>query len=279
MTRRLVSAVVFVALPLAAMLTVAQTRIDRAAAIRSGPSCPSGPSGPLLVGPAARRARQERRRLHRLLPVRLRRLDREEPGAAGSRELGPLRRAAGAQQRRRCTRILERRGRGTRPGVQEDRRLLRVVHRRNGDRRQGRRAARSAAEEDRGAVERQTISRRWSPSCTRSASTCSSSSARRPTSRTRRWRWRIADQGGLGLPDRDYYFRDDAKSVELRTQYVDHVAKMSALLGAAARSGEGVGPAGHDDRDGARQGRARRGRRAAIRTRSTTRCRTPSCRR
>ena len=25
----------------------------------------------------------------------------------------------------------------------------------------------------------------------------------------------IADQGGLGLPDRDYYFRDDAKSVEL----------------------------------------------------------------
>jgi len=37
------------------------------------------------------------------------------------------------------------------------------------------------------------------------------------------------DQGGLGLPDRDYYFRDDPKSVELRQQYVDHVAKMSAL--------------------------------------------------
>jgi putative endopeptidase len=41
----------------------------------------------------------------------------------------------------------------------------------------------------------------------------------------------IADQGGLGLPDRDYYFRDDAKSVELRAQYVAHVAKMLALLG------------------------------------------------
>ena len=40
----------------------------------------------------------------------------------------------------------------------------------------------------------------------------------------------IADQGGLGLPDRDYYVRDDAKSVELRTQYVAHVAKMFALL-------------------------------------------------
>src|SRR4051812_3818557 len=43
----------------------------------------------------------------------------------------------------------------------------------------------------------------------------------------------IADQGGLGLPDRDYYFRDDAKSVALRTQYVDHIARMLALLGAS----------------------------------------------
>ena len=43
----------------------------------------------------------------------------------------------------------------------------------------------------------------------------------------------LADQGGLGMPDRDYYFKDDAKSVELRAQYVDHIAKMSALLGAA----------------------------------------------
>ena len=43
----------------------------------------------------------------------------------------------------------------------------------------------------------------------------------------------IADQGGLGLPDRDYYFRDDAKSVELRKQYVEHIGKMAALLGDA----------------------------------------------
>jgi endothelin-converting enzyme/putative endopeptidase len=39
------------------------------------------------------------------------------------------------------------------------------------------------------------------------------------------------DQGGLGLPDRDYYFKDDPKSVELRKKYVDHVAKMFVLLG------------------------------------------------
>jgi endothelin-converting enzyme/putative endopeptidase len=44
----------------------------------------------------------------------------------------------------------------------------------------------------------------------------------------------IVDQGGLGLPDRDYYFREDAKSAGLRTQYVDHVGRMAALLGAPA---------------------------------------------
>ena len=43
----------------------------------------------------------------------------------------------------------------------------------------------------------------------------------------------IVDQGGLGLPDRDYYFRDDDKSVEIRKQYVAHVAKMTALAGSA----------------------------------------------
>jgi endothelin-converting enzyme/putative endopeptidase len=40
-----------------------------------------------------------------------------------------------------------------------------------------------------------------------------------------------ADQGGLGLPDRDYYFKDDPKSVELRKAYVAHVQKMLELLG------------------------------------------------
>jgi putative endopeptidase len=39
------------------------------------------------------------------------------------------------------------------------------------------------------------------------------------------------DQGGLGLPDRDYYTKDDAKSKELREKYVAHVQKMFELLG------------------------------------------------
>jgi putative endopeptidase len=40
-----------------------------------------------------------------------------------------------------------------------------------------------------------------------------------------------ADQGGLGLPDRDYYLKDDPKSVELRKSYLAHVQKMFELLG------------------------------------------------
>ncbi len=39
------------------------------------------------------------------------------------------------------------------------------------------------------------------------------------------------DQGGIGLPERDYYFKDDPKSVELRKQYVAHVQKMFELTG------------------------------------------------
>jgi len=40
------------------------------------------------------------------------------------------------------------------------------------------------------------------------------------------------DQGGLGLPDRDYYFKTDEKSVEIRAQYLAHVKKMLELAGA-----------------------------------------------
>jgi endothelin-converting enzyme/putative endopeptidase len=41
------------------------------------------------------------------------------------------------------------------------------------------------------------------------------------------------DQGGLGLPDRDFYFKDDEPSKKLRTAYVAHLAKMFQLLGDA----------------------------------------------
>jgi len=41
-------------------------------------------------------------------------------------------------------------------------------------------------------------------------------------------------QGGLGMPDRDYYTKTDDASKKLRDQYVDHVAKMLTLLGEPA---------------------------------------------
>jgi putative endopeptidase len=38
-------------------------------------------------------------------------------------------------------------------------------------------------------------------------------------------------QGGLGLPDRDYYTKDDVKSRETRERYLQHVQKIFELLG------------------------------------------------
>ena len=39
------------------------------------------------------------------------------------------------------------------------------------------------------------------------------------------------DQGGLGLPERDYYTREDEKSKQIRAEYVQHVARMFELMG------------------------------------------------
>jgi putative endopeptidase len=43
----------------------------------------------------------------------------------------------------------------------------------------------------------------------------------------------FADQGGLGMPERDYYLRTGAKDETLRKQYVEHVAKMLTLAGSS----------------------------------------------
>jgi len=39
------------------------------------------------------------------------------------------------------------------------------------------------------------------------------------------------DQGGLGLPDRDYYLKDEPRFVEVRKQYAPHIARMFELAG------------------------------------------------
>jgi endothelin-converting enzyme/putative endopeptidase len=41
----------------------------------------------------------------------------------------------------------------------------------------------------------------------------------------------FAEAGGLGLPDRDYYTKTDAKSQEIRDRYVQHIARMLQMIG------------------------------------------------
>jgi putative endopeptidase len=52
------------------------------------------------------------------------------------------------------------------------------------------------------------------------------------------------DQGGLGLPERDFYLRTDEKSQDIRKKYVAHVAKMFELIGVpadeAAKKADGI---------------------------------------
>src|SRR6185437_5119401 len=51
----------------------------------------------------------------------------------------------------------------------------------------------------------------------------------------------VVHQGGLGLPDRDYYLKDDPKFQEIRTQYQAHLEKMLSLAGvsdAAAKAAQ-----------------------------------------
>ena len=44
----------------------------------------------------------------------------------------------------------------------------------------------------------------------------------------------MVDQGGLGLPERDYYFRTGDEAEKTRKEYVEHVANMLQLLGEPA---------------------------------------------
>jgi putative endopeptidase len=42
-------------------------------------------------------------------------------------------------------------------------------------------------------------------------------------------------QGGLGLPDRDYYLRGEQRFAEIRRQYIDHIGRMFTLAGRDSR--------------------------------------------
>lgn len=43
-------------------------------------------------------------------------------------------------------------------------------------------------------------------------------------------------QGGLGLPDRDYYFKSDSNTVQIRAAYLAHVAKLFERVGVPAET-------------------------------------------
>jgi putative endopeptidase len=47
-------------------------------------------------------------------------------------------------------------------------------------------------------------------------------------------------QGGLGLPDRDYYTKADSASEKIRSQYVEHVASMLRLSGQDKAAAKGA---------------------------------------
>src|SRR3989338_7899474 len=47
-------------------------------------------------------------------------------------------------------------------------------------------------------------------------------------------------QGGLGLPERDYYLALDERSVDIRAKYVEHTARFLGFGGGRAAGGRGA---------------------------------------
>ena len=59
----------------------------------------------------------------------------------------------------------------------------------------------------------------------------------RPDAKNTKDQIAAVDQGGLGLPDRDYYLKDDERSAMLRRQYTEHMKAMFELLAKAQGRG------------------------------------------
>ncbi len=51
----------------------------------------------------------------------------------------------------------------------------------------------------------------------------------------------FVDRGGMGLPDPDYYLKDDTKSKEIRTRYVEHIARTLQMFGETAKKSIEIG--------------------------------------
>ena len=78
-------------------------------------------------------------------------------------------------------------------------------------------------------------------------------------------------QGGLGLPDRDYYLSDDPKQKEILAAYEKHVGRMLALLGESAEAAAAdAAPGGRPSRPSWPRPRAPAPRCATSRTSTTS---------
>jgi predicted metalloendopeptidase len=63
----------------------------------------------------------------------------------------------------------------------------------------------------------------------------------------------LIDQGGMGLPGRDFYLNEDSKSAALRSRYRQHIEKMLSLTGRSSVEAAGDAEkvlASHRDRNG-----------------------------
>ena len=87
------------------------------------------------------------------------------------------------------------------------------------------------------------------------------------------------DQGGLGMPDRDYYLSTTGKMPELKKAYQAHVEKMLTLAGEPAEQAKKDAGDGAQDRDGSWRRRRCRAPIGAIRRRSITASSWPASRR
>ena len=93
--------------------------------------------------------------------------------------------------------------------------------------------------------------RRTSLPCRSPGSRRPSASAWARTARTPRATSSTLSQGGLGLPDRDYYLKNDAKFAEMRAAYQKYIETLLSLAG--EKNAAGCGQGRRRLRDGARR--------------------------
>ena len=177
------------------------------------------------------RHRQDRRSLRGFLPVRLRQLDEEQSHSCGQSRAGAALTACASAISTSCATFWTRPRRpATHRHPEESRRLLRGLHGRDRHREARHRTARADDECDR-CNQEQAAADREVGALQRNGIRVLFSFGQMPDMHDSRQTIANLDQGGLTLPDRDYYLKDDAKSVETRQKYLEHVQKMFELAG------------------------------------------------